>query len=140
MWILAGFPALVAVLAVLCALRPGRRLIGPVLALAALNVVVTPFTSGEWFYQRAEKSAYRQAVAKGNFNAFKDLLEQHDPHLLPRMIALAAGLLLSVTLLAVLRFRASRGKPASTAIAAIVTGLVLTAAAGTIVQVCFLLA
>jgi len=56
------------------------------------------------------------------------------------MIALAAGLLFSVTLLAVLRFRASSGKPASTTIAAIVTGTVLTAAAGTIVQVCFLLA
>ena len=139
MWILAGIPALVAVLAAVCALRSDRRLIGPVLALAALNVVVTPFTSGEWFYQRAEKAAYRQAVAKGNFNAFKDLLDRHDPHLLPRMIALATVLLFSVILLAVLRFRAGRGKPVPTAISAIVTVTVLAAAAATITQVYFLL-
>ncbi len=137
--IIAGIPALIAILAVVCALRPHRRLIGPVLALAALNVVLTPFTSGEWFYQRAEKAAYRQAVAKGNFNAFEDLLDRHDPHLLPRMIALAAGLLLSVVFLAVLQFRAGRGKPASTAISVIATGTVLAAAAATIVQVFFLL-
>ena len=112
----------------------------PVLALAVLNVVLTPLTSGEWFYQRAENSAYEQAVARGDFTAFQDLLDRHDPHLLPRMVTLAAVLLVSVALLAVLHFRADRGKPASAVTSAIVAGTVLLAAAGTLAQVYLLAA
>jgi hypothetical protein len=47
---LALLPVLTAILAAGCALwPPARRVIWPVVALAAINVVLTPLTSGEWF-------------------------------------------------------------------------------------------
>lgn len=126
---------LTAALAVLCALWPAaRRFIRPVVALAAVNVMATPFTSGEWFYQRAEDASYEQAVAKGDFAAFERLLDQHDPHLLPRMVALAVGLLVPLVGLAVLQVRSNRGEPASAATTALVSGAVVLAALVSVVQ------
>jgi hypothetical protein len=126
---------LTAALAVVCVLwQPARRFLWPVVALAAANVMLTPFTSGEWFYQHAEDASYRQAVTRGDFTAFDDLIGRHDPHLLPRMIALATVLLVALAASALLQVRTNRGKPVSGAVSAIVTGLVLLSAAATLVQ------
>jgi len=128
-------PILAAVAAGVCVLwPPARRFIWPAVTLAAINVVLTPFSSGEWFYQHREDAAYQKAVARGDFTAFRDLLAGHDPRLLPRMIAIAVGLLLVLIMFAVLRVRAARGRPAPPATSAIVGGAVLLAAAATLVQ------
>jgi len=133
--ILVVLPMLTAVLAVVCVLwQPARRFLWPVVALAAVNVVLTPFTSGEWFYQHAESASYQQAVTRGDYTVFDDLLGRHDPHLLPRMIGLAAALLVSLAVLAVLQGRANRGKPVSGALSAIAAGAILLSAVATLVQ------
>lgn len=134
--VLAVLPMLTAVAAMVCALwAPARRFSWLLVALAAVNVIMTPLTSGEWFYQRAEDASYQQSVAKGDFGAFDRLLGQHDPHLQPRMIAMAVVLLIALVGLAVLH-GASRGKgahrPTALARAAIVG--VLLAATVTLVQ------
>ena len=88
-------------------LRPAaRRLVWPAVALAAANVVLTPLTSGEWFYQRAEDASYARAVADGDFGGFDRLMGGHDPHLLPRMAAMAVALLAALVVVALLRDRA----------------------------------
>jgi len=133
--ILVVIPILAAVAAVACVLwPPARRFTWPAVTLAAVNVVLTPFTSGEWFYQHKEDGAYQKAVARGDFTEFHDLLGQHDPRLLPRMIAIAVGLLVVLAVFALLRVRAVRGKPVRPAAVAIVGGAVLLAAAATLVQ------
>lgn len=135
MWIIVGLPILIAILAVLCALwSPARRLVWPLLAVAAVNVVLTPFTSGEWFYQRAETPDYQQAVRSGDFTPFRDLLAQHDPHLQNTMIAIAVGLLISVALLAALEFRGGRGRAPSRSASTAVVTIVLVVAAGTLLK------
>lgn len=141
MRILAVLPMLTAVAAVLCALwAPARRLCWPVAALAALNVIFTPFSSGEWFYQHEEDAAYERAVAKGDFADFELLVGRHDPHLLPRMVVLAVVLLIALVGLAMLHARAKKGGRPSPALSGIVTGAVLLAAVGALVQGGLLLA
>ncbi len=135
MRILVVLPMLTAAAAVLCALwPPARRLCWPVVALAALNVIATPFTSGEWFYQHAEDAAYQRAVARGDFAALELLVGQHDPHLLPRMVVLAVALLITCVGLAMLQARAGKGGRPSPALSGIVIGAVLLAAVATLVQ------
>lgn len=116
-------------------LRPAaRRLIWPAVVLAAANVVLTPFTSGEWFYQRKEDALYDQAVARGDFSGFGRLLGGHDPHLLPRMTVLAVALLAALVVVALLRARANGGASVSRATWAAAAGLVLLAATVSLVQ------
>lgn len=129
---LLALPALTAVLAIVCGLRPGaRRLQWFALAVAALTVVLTPLTSGEFFYQRAEESVFADAVARADYSALEDLRDRHDPLRLHKMIALAAALLAAVSSLVLVRHRAPRfGMPASAA--AVVVGL------GSLVALCLL--
>ena len=118
-----ALPALTAVLAIVCGLRPSaRRTLWFALGLAALTLVLTPLTSGEWFYQRAEQPAFADAVARADYSALENLHGRHDPLRLHKMIALAAALLAAVSSLVVVRHRAPRfGMPVSTA--AVVVGL-----------------
>ncbi|MCB9442551.1 MAG: hypothetical protein H6523_20210 [Mycolicibacterium sp.] len=126
MRILALLPMLTAGLALACALWPAaRRIIWPVVGLAAINVVLTPFTSGEWFYQHAEDRSYQQAVAQGDFASLDSLLGRHDPHLVGRMVVMAGCLLAALVALAVVKSR--RGS-------ALATGAVLLAAVATLIQ------
>lgn len=136
MRILAILPVLTAAMAVACALWPAaRRFVWPAVALAAINVVLTPLTSGEWFYQRAEGPSYDQAVARGDFAAYEDLLNRHDPHLHPRMIAMAVVLLITLVVLGLLHNRAARGRQipsvawAVTVVSVVVAALVSIVAA-----------
>ena len=137
MWTLVtALPLLTAVLSVGCVVRPGSgRLIVPVLGLAVLNLVLTPLTSGEWFYQRAEIPGYDEAVAHGDFSAYRDLVGRHDPHLLPRMIGAAGALFATLALWAVLQRRSRHGRPASATVSAIAGGAVLLAAAAMLIGV-----
>jgi hypothetical protein len=133
--ILAVLPILTAFTAVWCAMWPtARRFVWPVLALAAINVILTPLTSGEWAYQRVEDASYEQAVAKGDFSGFGRLLAHHDPHLHPRMVAMAVVLLVSLAGLAMLQVRRSGGARTSPALSRGAVGFVLLAAAVTAVQ------
>jgi hypothetical protein len=94
----------------------------------------TPLTSGEWFYQRAEDASYARAVADGDFTGFDRLMAGHDPHLLPRMAAMAVALLVALVGVAVLRARANGGASVSRATWAAAAGLVLLAATVSLVQ------
>ena len=133
--LLALLPILTAAVAVAVVLLPAaRRLVWPAVALAAANVVLTPFTSGEWFYQRKEGALYDQAVARGDFSGFDRLLGGHDPHLLPRMTVLAVALLAALVVVALLQARAGRGASVSRATWAAASGLVLLAATVSLVQ------
>lgn len=133
--LLALLPILTAALAVAVVLRPAaRRLVWPAVALAAANVVLTPLTSGEWFYQRKEGALYDQAVARGDFTGFDRLTGGHDPHLLPRMTVLAVALLAALVVVALLRARANGGASVSRATWAAAAGLVLLAATVSLVQ------
>jgi uncharacterized membrane protein len=133
--LLAVLPILTAALAVAVALLPAaRRLVWPAVVLAAANVVLTPLTSGEWFYQRAEDASYARAVADGDFTGFDRLMAGHDPHLLPRMAAMAVALLVALVGVAVLRARANGGASVSTATWAAAAGVVLLAATVSLVQ------
>ncbi len=135
MRLLAVLPILTALLAVVCALRPeSRRAVRLAVAVAVVNVVLTPLSSGEWFYQREEDAAYDRAVAKGDFTAFDHLLAQHDPQLQPRMIALAVVLLVSLVGLAALKHRRSSGAHTAPVLSRIASGCVLLAAVATLVQ------
>lgn len=118
-----ALPVLTAVLAIVCGLRPGaRKLLWFALGVAALTVLLTPLTSGEWFYQRAEQPVFADAVARADYSALESLRDRHDPQRLHKMIALAATLLAVVSSLAVVRHRAPRfGMPVS--MAAVVVGL-----------------
>ncbi|MFM9032846.1 MAG: hypothetical protein ACKOQ4_00895 [Mycobacterium sp.] len=134
--LLAALPLLTAVLACVCVLRPGwRRMHVPVLGLAVLNLVLTPLTSGEWFYQRAEIPDYDQAIARGDFTSYQDLLGRHDPRLLPRMIGIAAALLASLAVWAVLRLRGARGRPVSAPASAVSAGAVVLSVLAMLSQV-----
>jgi hypothetical protein len=133
--LLAVLPILTAALAVAVVLLPAaRRLVWPAVVLAAANVVLTPLSSGEWFYQRAEDASYDRAVADGDFGGFDRLMVGHDPHLLPRMAAMAVALLVALVGVAVLRARANGAASVSRATWAAVTGLVLLAATVSLVQ------
>jgi hypothetical protein len=135
MWIIVGLPMLTVLLAAAVALVPAaHRLVWPLLALAALNVALSPITSGEWFYQRSETPDYRQAVVTGDFTTFRELLGRHDPSLQPKMIAIAVVLMVAVAMLALMRHREHRGK-ATPAVARIgAAGLIVLAGFATAVQ------
>lgn len=129
-------PVLTAVLAIVCALwPPARRFALPVAVLAAINVVLTPVSSGEWFYQIAEHGSYEQAVARGDFTAFDNLLDEHDPRLEILMVGLAVLLMIGLAFLALLQFRSRHGKTPSPALWMIAAGATLIPALATLVQV-----
>ena len=128
-------PALTAIVAMICALRPtSRRLLWLALAVAAVNVMATPSTSGEWFYQRAETPAFQDAVIKGDFTSFDDMMIRRDPYRLQKTVAVALGLFGSLCLLALVRFRSSRGA-VSPRISTAVTVLVLLVGAAAIAAI-----
>ena len=103
-------PALTAVVTMACAVRPAAgRLMRFGLVLAAINVVLTPFTSGEWFYQHAELSTFQDAVNRGDFTSVEDLMSRHDPFRLRKTIVIAVSLLAALGGLALVQLRASRG-------------------------------
>ena len=136
MWIIVGLPMLTVLLAAAFALVPAaHRLVWPLLALAALNVVLSPITSGEWFYQRAETPDYRQAIATGDFTTFRELLGRHDPYLQPKMIAIAVVLMITVAILALVQHHGQRDKPAPAGARIGAVGLILLAGLATAVQV-----
>ena len=104
------FPAVTAVVTMACAVRPAAgRLMRFGLVLAAINVVLTPFTSGEWFYQHAELSTFQDAVNRGDFTSVEDLMSRHDPFRLRKTIVIAVSLLAALGGLALVQLRASRG-------------------------------
>ena len=104
------FPAVTAVVTMACAVRPAAgRLMRFGLLLAAINVVLTPFTSGEWFYQHAELSTFQDAVNRGDFTSVEDLMSRHDPFRLRKTIVIAVSLLAALGGLALVQLRASRG-------------------------------
>lgn len=128
-------PLVTSGVAIICSLwAPARRWLWAAVALAAVNVVLTPLSSGEWSYQRAEDPAYERAVAGGDFTPFSDLVDQHDPQLVRRMLVTAMVLLLALVGLAVLRTRANRGAQSPVAATAIATAGVVLAAVATLVQ------
>ena len=128
-------PAVTAIVAIICALRPtDRRLLWVGLGLAAVNIMLTPFTSGEWFYQRAETPAFDEAVIKGDFTSFDDMMIRRDPDRLQKTAAVALGLFGSLCLLALVRFRSSRGA-VSPRTSTAVTVLVLLVGAAAIVAI-----
>ena len=127
---------LTVLLAAACALVPAaRRLVWPLLALAALNVVLSPITSGERFYQSAEIPDYRKAVETGDFTTFRELLSRHDPYLQPKMIAIAVVLMIAVAVLALLQYREKRGRVTPVVARTGVAGLILLVGVATAVQV-----
>jgi hypothetical protein len=135
MWIIVGLPMLTVLLAAAFALVPAaHRLVWPLLALAALNVALSPITSGEWFYQRSETSDYQQAVMTGDFTTFRDLLGRHDPYLQPKMIAIAVVLMVAVAILALMRHRGQHGKATPVAARIGAVGLIALAGFATAVQ------
>ena len=111
--LLLMLPALTAVVVtvggIVGALRPAARpLLWSGLALAVLNLALTPFTSGEWWYQRAEVPAYQEAVISADFNALNELTAGHDRSRLHKMIAIAAALLAAMSVLVSVQVRSSR--------------------------------
>jgi len=111
---LLALPALTAVVVIVCAvvsaIRPAARpLLWAGLALALINLGLTPFTSGEWSYQRAEMPAYQEALVSGDFSSLDELTTDHDRFRLHKMIAVAAGLLGAMVVLAAAALRAGRG-------------------------------
>ena len=127
---------LTVLLAVACALVPAaHRLVWPLLALAAVNVVLSPTTSGERFYQSAEIPDYRKAVETGDFTTFRELLGRHDPYLQPKMIAISVVLMIAVAVLALLQHREQRGKATPAVARTGVAGLIFLVGVATAVQV-----
>lgn len=135
--LLLMLPALTAVVVtvggIVGALRPAARpLLWSGLALAVLNLALTPFTSGEWWYQRAEVPAYQEAVISADFNALNELTAEHDRSRLHKMIAIAAALLAAMSLLVSVQVRSSRdaisARTSAAANAAASTAAAVTAA------------
>lgn len=113
---------LTAILAILCVVWPAarQRLVWLVVALASVNLVLTPITAeaGEWLEHKVEETA---------------ALEVHE-HLGKTMIYVSIALLVAAILLAVSHVRSSRGK-SSAAVSAIVAVLVVVVGLGATVQV-----
>ena len=136
MWIVAGLPTLTALAALLCALwRPARPFAWLVLIVGVVNLFLSPLTSGEWFYQRMEIPDYQQAVTSGDFTRFRALMSHHDPYLQTKMMAIAAGLVLSVAVLAAVQYLTSRGKTIPISVSRGAVALVVAVAAGTLFEV-----
>ncbi|TGD87401.1 hypothetical protein BayCH28_13570 [Mycolicibacterium sp. CH28] len=114
---------LTAALAILCAVWPAarQRLVWLVAALSLLTAVLTPLTTeaGEWLEHRVERSA---------------LLHTHT-ELGDTMVYFALALVIAAALLVVVHLRASRGKPVSTALSAIIAVFVAVAGVATVIQV-----
>jgi hypothetical protein len=114
---------LAGLLVILCAIWPAarQRLVWPTLVLAVSVAGMTPLVteSGEWLEHHVEES---------------ELIEKHAA-LGDTMIYFALALLIAAILVAVEHVRASRGKPLSTALTAVIAVFVVVAAAATTVQV-----
>jgi uncharacterized membrane protein len=114
---------LAAVLAILCVVWPAarRRLIWPVLLLAVATLVLTPLTttSGVWLSARV--------------GAPSPILTNHE-QLGSTLIYIIAALAATVTVLAVLHVRESRGVDMKLTLHAVVGLLVVIAAVATLVQ------
>ena len=114
---------LAGLLVILCAIWPAarQRLLWPTLVLAVSVAGMTPLVtdSGEWLEHHVEES---------------ELIEKHAS-LGDTMIYFALALLIAAILVAVEHVRASRGKPLSTALTAVIAVFVVVAAAATTVQV-----
>ena len=114
---------LAGLLVILCAIWPAarQRLVWPTLVLAVSVAGMTPLVtdSGEWLEHHVEES---------------ELIEKHAS-LGDTMIYFALALLIAAILVAVEHVRASRGKPLSTALTAVIAVFVVVAAAATTVQV-----
>lgn len=113
---------LTAILAVLCAVWPAarQRLVWLVLALAGVTTVLSPIAAeaGEWLEHRLEES---------------ELIEKHA-ELGETMNYFAVALLVAAILLAVVHWRAERGK-VSGVVSAVVAVFVLVVSTATAVQV-----
>lgn len=132
----ALIPALVAVLALVWTFwAPARQYLWQILAVAAANIALNPWTSGVWFFHRAEKSIYAEGLAKGDFTAYHKLVAAHDPGLAGRMAVIAVLLFLSLGFMVILQIRANHGDEASKPTRYIATGLVVLFAVATLIQV-----
>ncbi|CAM4262250.1 hypothetical protein MB901379_00239 [Mycobacterium basiliense] len=113
---------LVAMLAIMCALWPAarQRLIWLTLALAVITLVVTPLTasSGEWLEGRLGKSP--------EVETHRELGESLAYYVAAQAVA--------VTLLTIVHIRHVRERTIKSGVRALVTLLVISAAAATLVQ------
>ena len=128
-------PALTAVVTVACAVWPAAgRLVWLALALGVVNVALTPFASGEWFYQRSEASAFRDAVTRGDFTSFDDMMSRHDPHRLRTTVVIAVSLLAAICGLALVRYRGKHGG-VSTRMSSIAAVIAVVVGAGALLAI-----
>jgi hypothetical protein len=115
---------LTATLGILCAFWPAarRRFVWLVLALAAVNLALTPLTvqAGEWLYERA--------------SGHSPILETHEERG-EMMIYFSVALLVMAIALAVLHVLSNRSEKPRTAAAIIVAVLAVAVGASSIVQV-----
>lgn len=115
---------LTALLEILCAFWPAarRRFVWLVLALATVNLVLTPLTvsAGEWLYNRE--------------SAHSPILETHEERG-EWMIYFSIALLVVAIALAVLHVLSARSEKPRTAAAIVVAVVALAVGASTIVQV-----
>lgn len=133
---LALIPALVAVLALIWTFwAPARRYIWQILAVAAVNIALNPWTSGVWFFHRAEKSTYAEGLKNNNdFTAYRKVVSAFDPSQAGRMAWIAVFLFLSLGFMAILQIRANHADQASKPTRIIATGLIVLAAVMTLIQ------
>ncbi|QUR65872.1 DUF2231 domain-containing protein [Mycobacterium spongiae] len=113
---------LAAILAMLCALWPAarQRLIWPVLFLSVVALILTPLTTnaGTWL-----------AGQIGTTPAIETHIELGET-----LVYMMAALVATVALLVALHIQQSRGRTVKLAVHALIVGLVITAAAATLVQ------
>ena len=133
---LALIPALVAVLALVWAFwAPARRYLWQMLAVAAVNIALTPLTSGVWFFHRAEKTTYAEGLNTRDFTAYQNLVSQHDPGLAGRMAWIAVFLFLGLLFMTLLQLRVNKGDMPSVPTGLIALGTVVVPAVATLIQV-----
>ena len=133
---LALIPALVAVLALVWALwAPARRYLWQMLVVAAVNIALTPLTSGVWFFHRAEKATYAQGLNNRDFTAYENLVSQHDPGLAGRMAWIAVLLLLGLAFMTLLQLRVNKGDIPSVPTGLIAIATVVLPALAALIQV-----
>ena len=118
------FAPLTALLGILCAVWPAarRRFVWLLLALAAVNLALTPLTieAGEWLYDRA--------------GAHSPILETHEERG-ETMLYFSIALLVMAIAVAVLHVLSSRSDKPRIAAAVAVTALALVVGVSSIVQV-----
>lgn len=133
---LAVIPALVALLALVWTFwAPARRYLWQMLVIAGANIALNPWTSGVWFFHRAEKASYARGLPNGDFTEYHKIVAAHDPGLAGRMAWVAVFLFLSLTFVAILQVRANHGDEASKPTRYIAAGLVVLAAVATLTAV-----